>query len=57
MSMSPAYKLSTTPSVLIEARVSKSGGATAQPGDLTGTSAAVKPGTRGVKVVIDRQVP
>jgi cytochrome c-type biogenesis protein CcmH len=49
-------KLSSAQNVRIEARVSKSGGATPQPGDLSGASAPVKPGARDVKVVIDRVV-
>jgi cytochrome c-type biogenesis protein CcmH len=49
-------KLSLAQNVRIEARVSKSGGATPQPGDLSGASAPVKPGARDVKVVIDRVV-
>jgi cytochrome c-type biogenesis protein CcmH len=57
MGMSPAVKLSTTPSVVIEARVSKAGGAVTQSGDLIGTSKPVAPGARGVAVVIDKVVP
>jgi cytochrome c-type biogenesis protein CcmH len=57
MGMSPAVKLSTTPSVVIEARVSKAGGAVTQSGDLIGTSQPVAPGARGVAVVIDKVVP
>ena len=49
-------KLSSAQNVRIEARVSKSGGAAPQPGDLSGASAPVKPGARDVKVVIDRVV-
>ncbi|MBL0140825.1 MAG: c-type cytochrome biogenesis protein CcmI [Betaproteobacteria bacterium] len=57
MGMSPAVKLSTTPSVVIEARVSKAGGAVIQPGDLVGTSKPVAPGAKAVAIVIDRVVP
>ena len=57
MGMSPGVNLSTTPSVVIEARVSKSGDAVTQPGDLVGTSKPVAPGARGVAVVIDKVVP
>jgi cytochrome c-type biogenesis protein CcmH len=57
MGMTPAARLSTTPSVVIEARVSKAGGAVVQPGDLVGTSKPVAPGAQGVAVVIDRVVP
>lgn len=57
MGMSPAVKLSTTPSVVIEARVSKAGGAVTQPGDLIGTSKPVAPGAKAVAIVIDRVIP
>ncbi len=57
MGMTPAARLSTTPSVVVEARVSKSGGAVTQPGDLVGTSAAIAPGAKGVNIVIDKVVP
>lgn len=57
MSMSPAATLSAATSVVVEARVTKGGGATVQPGDLIGTSAPVAPGARGVTVVIDRVAP
>jgi cytochrome c-type biogenesis protein CcmH len=57
MGMSPAVKLSTTPSVIVEARVSKAGGAVMQPGDLVGTSKPVAPGAKGVAVLIDKVVP
>jgi cytochrome c-type biogenesis protein CcmH len=57
MGMSPAATLSGTASVIIEARVSKAGGAVMQPGDLIGTSKPVAPGAKGVAVVIDKVVP
>lgn len=56
MAMSPNLKLSDFPQVTIEARVSKAGNAMSQPGDLIGASAPVKPGSSGIKVVIDRVV-
>ncbi|MBL8517063.1 MAG: c-type cytochrome biogenesis protein CcmI [Betaproteobacteria bacterium] len=56
MAMAPNVKLSDFPQVTIEARVSKAGNAVSQPGDLIGASPPVKPGTSGVKVVIDRVV-
>ena len=56
MAMAPNVKISDFPEVVIEARVSKSGGAVAQPGDLQGQSATVKPGAKGVTLVIDRVV-
>ena len=53
----PSVKLSAAEAVRIEARISKSGNAMPQPGDLVGTSAVVKPGARDVKVVIDQVLP
>jgi cytochrome c-type biogenesis protein CcmH len=55
--MSPAMRLSGAREVVVEARISKRGNATPQPGDLEGVSAPVKPGAREVTVVIDRVVP
>jgi cytochrome c-type biogenesis protein CcmH len=55
--MSPQNKLSMAQAVHIEARLSKSGTAIAQPGDLLGRSGVVKPGARDVKIVIDQVVP
>jgi cytochrome c-type biogenesis protein CcmH len=57
MSMSPSATLSAATSVVIEARVSKAGGAAAQSGDLIGTSKPVAPGAKGVAIVIDKVVP
>jgi cytochrome c-type biogenesis protein CcmH len=57
MGMAPGAKLSAASAVIVEARVSKSGNALPQPGDLTGRSAAVKPGTAGLKITIDQVVP
>ncbi|HTR58974.1 MAG TPA: c-type cytochrome biogenesis protein CcmI [Casimicrobiaceae bacterium] len=57
MGMAPGAKLSAAQSVVIEARVSKSGNALPQSGDLSGKSAAVKPGAAGVQIVIDQVVP
>lgn len=57
MGMAPNVKLSEAASVVIEARISKAGGAVAQPGDLIGTSAPVAPGAKGVSIVIDKVVP
>jgi cytochrome c-type biogenesis protein CcmH len=56
MAMSPALKLSAFPQVVVTARVSKSGAATAQPGDLQGASAPVANDAAAVSVVIDAQV-
>ena len=57
MAMTPANTISNAKSVVVEARVSKSGNAAPQTGDLRGTSAAVAPGTGNVRVVIDQVVP
>lgn len=57
MAMSPASRLSSAAAVRIEARISRSGNATPQPGDLVGTSGVVKPGARGVKIVVDKVLP
>ena len=57
MAMTPAATISGAAKVVIEARVSKSGDVVARPGDLSGVSAAVAPGARDVRVVIDKVVP
>jgi cytochrome c-type biogenesis protein CcmH len=57
MAMSPAARLSGAREVVVEARVSTSGGATPSPGDLVGQSAVVPPGTTGIVVTIDRVLP
>lgn len=53
----PARPLSSAKSVQIEARVSKSGDAKSMPGDLTGSAGPVKPGAKGLRLVIDKVVP
>ena len=55
--MTPTMKLSGAQSVRIEARISRTGNATPQPGDLVGTSPVVKPGARGVQVIVDKVLP
>ena len=55
--MSPSMPLSGATQVVVGARISKSGNATPQPGDLEGVSAPVRPGAGEVTVVIDRVVP
>jgi cytochrome c-type biogenesis protein CcmH len=55
MAMSPQMKISDFPQIVVIARVSKSGSAMAQPGDLQGVSQPLKPGTADIKVVIDRE--
>jgi cytochrome c-type biogenesis protein CcmH len=57
MAMSPEARLSGASEVRIEARVSRSGNATPQSGDLIGASATVKPGADKVEVVIDQVRP
>ena len=56
MAMSPGMNLSAHPRVVITARISKSGQATPQPGDLTGASKPVANDASGVAVVIDTLV-
>jgi len=53
MAMAPGARLSGFARVIVGARISKSGNATPQPGDLQGSSAAVANDSTGVKVVID----
>lgn len=55
--MSPAMKLSSLPEVVVGARISRSGNATPQSGDLEGFTIPVKVGSSGVQVVIDKVVP
>ena len=56
--MTPERKLSTAGEVLIKVRVSKSGNAMPQSGDLTGASdGPVKVGTKGLKIEIKDQMP
>jgi cytochrome c-type biogenesis protein CcmH len=58
MAMMPAMRLSSFPKVTVGARISKSGQAIPQGGDLEGEVSPVKPGqSEPVKVVIDRVHP
>ena len=57
MSMAPGATLSSAASVVVEARISKSGNAIPQSGDLFGRSAPVKPGASGIVITIDQVVP
>ncbi len=57
MAMMPAMKLSNFKEVMISAKISKSGNATPQSGDLRGEVASVKVGTDNVQLVIDKIVP
>jgi cytochrome c-type biogenesis protein CcmH len=56
MAMAAGMKLSDHARVVVGARISKSGSATPQPGDLEGLSAPVKVGTTGVTVVIGTEI-
>jgi cytochrome c-type biogenesis protein CcmH len=56
-SMMPSRKLSDVGTVVIVARISKSGQAMPQSGDLEGISQPVTPGAEGVAIVIDRERP
>jgi cytochrome c-type biogenesis protein CcmH len=57
MAMQPQLKLSGFDQVVVVARVSKSGTPMGQPGDLQGLTGAVKPGIKGLKIVIDSVIP
>ncbi len=54
LAMSPDRKLSQFPELLVEARISKTGQAVPQPGDLYGPAATVKLGTQNVRLKIDQ---
>ena len=56
MAMAPNMKLSSFDRVIVAARVSKTGNAAPQPGDLHGTSVAVANSANDVTVVIDSEV-
>lgn len=56
MAMAQGLKISAFPKVVVGARISKSGTATPQPGDLQGASAAVANDASGVTVTIDTVV-
>ena len=54
MAMSPESTLSRATRIVITARVARSGGVVAKPGDLEGMSSPVSPGATGVAVRIDK---
>jgi len=56
MAMAPGMQLSSFPRVVVGARISKSGSANPQPGDLQGLTAAVANDATGVNVVIDTRI-
>ena len=55
--MAPGMKLSAFPAVMLVARISKSGNASAQSGDLEGSVGPLKPGTQNIQISIDRVIP
>jgi cytochrome c-type biogenesis protein CcmH len=56
MAMAPGATISSHDKVVIAARVSKSGNAISQKGDIEGLSSPVAPGTNGVNVVLSRVI-
>lgn len=56
-SMAPGMKLSAFPAVMVVARISKSGNASAQSGDLEGNVGPLKPGTQNLQISIDKVIP
>ncbi len=57
MAMTPAMTISKADRIVVGARISKSGNATPQSGDLQGESETVAPGASGIAITIDRTVP
>lgn len=57
MAMAPGASISSAKSVVVEARVSRSGNAMPASGDLIGKSAPVAPGSANIHIVIDSVVP
>lgn len=57
MAMAPNLRLSGFAQVVVSARISRSGNATPQPGDLIGQSAPVAPGAQGLRIVVDTVQP
>ncbi len=56
MAMNPSARLSSAPQVIIGARISKSGNAMPQPGDLQGATKPVSNSGSNVQVLIDTEV-
>jgi cytochrome c-type biogenesis protein CcmH len=54
--MNPGTRLSEEESVVVEARISRSGQATPQPGDLFAVSPPLRPGSGRLQLTIDRSV-
>ena len=57
MAMAPGMNLSSFPAVVIEARISKSGNAQLQAGDISGITDGVKTGARDVTVTLSKVAP
>ncbi len=57
MSMMPSMKLSGQQQVTVSAKISKSGSATQQSGDMKGEVSPVKVGANNIRIVIDSVVP
>lgn len=57
MAMQPQLKLSGFDQVVVVARVSKSGSPMAQAGDFEGMTTTIKPGAKGLNIVIDTAIP
>ena len=56
-SMAPGMKLSAFPSVMVVARISKSGNASVQSGDLEGSVGPLSPGSQNIQISIDKVIP
>jgi cytochrome c-type biogenesis protein CcmH len=57
LAMNPAMKLSNFQDVIVGARISKSGNAMPQSGDLSGMTNAIKLGTNGLQITINGVMP
>lgn len=57
LAMSPEHRLSSQAQVVVGARISRSGNATPQSGDLLGSSAVVSSSAQGLRLVIDQVQP
>ena len=55
--MTPEMRLSKFSEVVVGARISKSGNAMPQSGDLVGASAAIRPGATGLRITISEVQP
>jgi len=55
--MQPQMGISNFDQIVVVARVSKSGNATIQSGDFEGATGIIKPGSKGVNIVIDSVAP